>query len=403
MRMSVSIGLLVALAAPLQGLGDFFGHSQTLREQFDEADVVATARAGEVKDHGASAVIWGYRQFEILQTIKGAKHQVGKEVVIDCPPTIKPGDLFLIVGERLGTDSANKPRFLFSTFLNVDDQMIDYIVDAPPSSSSEVVKLAYYLPKLVSDNEDIRSNAHHICRDMKLQNLVSARDSIPVEFIRSSLRTSESVDDIVEDFNGLLLGLAGDPSDSHLLLDVINRTIDEDGSIVISQSLTGLVLLTGEHGVEWIDKNCLALPIPPPPAPANPNFKISWCGMKAIRDVWRLKQQTTSLPNLSEERLSQSIQLLLEQPQIADLAINDLAWCSDWSHMDEFYVRYDSESYDVPIIKRAIVHYYLAAIHAKELQPTDEQRAAAEKYFAKLSEDDPKTVEMVERWLRIFQ
>lgn len=403
MRMSVSIALLVALAAPLSGFGDFFGHSQTLRAQFDEADVVATARAGEVKEHGASAVIWGYRQFEILQTIKGAEHQVGKEVVIDCPPSIKPGDLFLIVGQNQETGSTSKPRFLFSTFIRAEDQMIDYIVDAPHSSSSEVVKLAYYLPLLVSDNEDIRGKAYHICKDMNLQNLVSARDSIPVEAIRSAMRESEHVISLQEDFYGLLLGIAGNSEDERLLIDVISHRLERKSFVNSSQSLTGLILLSGLEGVEWIDENCLSrqipLPTPKPSNTSNQNFKISLSGQKAILNIWRLKQNSEHTPNISEKRLSQSMQILLDEPMIADIAIASLTYFGEWSLMDKLYALYDAEGYDIPSVKRTIIRYYSAAITAHENKPTDDQRAVAEKYLAKLKKDDPKTYERAKKFL----
>ena len=85
---------------------------------------------------------------------------------------------------------------------------------------------------------------------------------------------------------------------------------------------------------------------------------------------------------------------------MADLVIADLARWKDWSVQERLMELYAAKEYDIPSIKRAIVHYMLASTKDK---PKDAMKdpshvTVSKKHLATLRQKDPKTVKNAERF-----
>jgi hypothetical protein len=121
----------------------------------------------------------------------------------------------------------------------------------------------------------------------------------------------------------------------------------------------------------------------------------------------------------------QSMRILLERPELADLVIADLARWNDWSVQERLMEIYGKGDYNIPSIKRAIIRYMLASTQAKPAAvsspaatgtasgaqstvspstvnpPRDVSLDFAErgkKYLEQLRKRDPKTVKEAERF-----
>ena len=87
-----------------------------------------------------------------------------------------------------------------------------------------------------------------------------------------------------------------------------------------------------------------------------------------------------------------AVALLLEQSDIADLAIEDLRKWGCWGMTDAILDLYDKKSHDVPIIRRAILRYALSC---------PKQGTKADAFVKAERKRDKEYVEDVEELLKL--
>jgi len=122
-------------------------------------------------------------------------------------------------------------------------------------------------------------------------------------------------------------------------------------------------------------------------------FSETYAAMQALRFMWTYGER------IDKERLRESMRILLDRPELADLVIADLARWEDWSIIDRLMSLYDAEEYGIPSIKRAIVRYMLVASKNKpEEGAAADHVKKAQKYLDTLRKTDPKTVKQAERF-----
>jgi hypothetical protein len=179
---------------------------------------------------------------------------------------------------------------------------------------------------------------------------------------------------------GLLLGLAGNADDAELMQQKITES-GEDFRLGIDGIMGGYLLLTGEKGLEVLEQTKLADKKAP--------FSETYAAMQALRFMWQYGDN-----RIPPERLKQSMRILLERPELADLVIADLTRWKDWSIGDRLMGMYGQQEYDIPATKRAIVRFYLAceneAKKHPEAVPADLAKMASQN-LVKLEKQDPKT------------
>ena len=99
------------------------------------------------------------------------------------------------------------------------------------------------------------------------------------------------------------------------------------------------------------------------------------------------------------------MRLLLDRPELSDLAIVELGRRKDWSLHDRLMLIYDDNRVLVQATRRAIVRYLLLSSREKEDVDSDSKTARpahaikAEGLLKTLEEKDPKTVAHVKRFL----
>jgi hypothetical protein len=99
---------------------------------------------------------------------------------------------------------------------------------------------------------------------------------------------------------------------------------------------------------------------------------------------------------VSHAQVVESVALLLDQPDIADLAVEDLRKWGCWDMTDTILGLYDKESHNVPIIRRSILRF---ALSASTLKDKPNPKAAA--FVAELRKKDAEAVESAEELLRL--
>jgi hypothetical protein len=130
-------------------------------------------------------------------------------------------------------------------------------------------------------------------------------------------------------------------------------------------------------------------------------FSETYAVMQTLRFMW-----TYEPDRIPKDRLKQSMHILLDRPELADLVITDLARWKDWSIQDRLIALYDDKNFEIPAIRRAIVRYVIQCSRDVGEPAADGTAAALPEHAVKalanlkvLEEKDPKTVGDAKRYL----
>jgi hypothetical protein len=135
--------------------------------------------------------------------------------------------------------------------------------------------------------------------------------------------------------------------------------------------LTGYVLLDPKDGTAYVAGMI---------KDTKEDFLIRYAALRAMRFFWEYREDV-----LKKAAIVETVLPLLDQPDIADLAIEDLRKWNQWELAPKVLALFDRSSHDIPIVQRSIIKYALAA-------PADEKNSAE---FLKRMRADAKQAERV--------
>jgi hypothetical protein len=366
--------------------------SLTLSEQLTQADAAVLvqwvdATAPTEKSPGST-------QYVVVQVAHAGKEKLKKDdkIVVPRYRAGKKGDLFLLFGTKDSEIDWGSP-------LEVTEATYQYIVQAPSPEAPTTKRLEYFLKFLEYPDQLVSNDAYGEFANAPYEDIVKIRDKMDREKI-SKWVASKDTSPTRLGLYGLLLGLCGNDSDAEMMLKRIEEPT-EDFRLGIDGLISGYLLLTGNKGLDRIDRSKLQDKKAP--------FSETYAAMQALRFMW-----TYGNGRISQDRLRQSMRELLDRPELADLVIADLARWEDWSVQDRLMKLYDKEDYSIPSIKRAIVRYLLTAAKmpppktagaddtssTAKTSPVEVSPATlqARANLEKLRELDPKTVKEAERF-----
>lgn len=385
MRIARPIVLFAAFAMTVGGIvSDGLGcpfcsaPSLTLSEQLAQSDaVVLTKWAGATKPKEDQT---GSTQFEITEVVRGPEKDLkkGGRVLVQEYRAARPGDLFLLLGNKGASIEWGSP-------LAVTETSFKYMTQAPLSEVPTQQRLAYFLRFLEFPDSMIADDAYAEFANAPYKDIAPLAEIMPLEKIRKWV-TGDEIPATRLGLYGLFLGLCGSDEDAKLMEAKITEQTT-DYRLGMDGVMSGYLLLTGAKGLDLMDKAKLRNTEVP--------FSETYAAMQAVRFMWNYAEG-----RIDKDRLRQSMRVLLDRPELADLVIADLARWKDWSVQDRLMTLFGAEEYDIPAIKRAIVRYML--VSTKDV-PTGEEKTPkhverARKHLAALREKDPKTVREAERF-----
>jgi hypothetical protein len=142
--------------------------------------------------------------------------------------------------------------------------------------------------------------------------------------------------------------------------------------------LVGFTLLQPREGWAYLDALL---------GDSSQDFPDRYRALRAIRYLWEVRPDV-----LSRKDLLNGISRLLEQSDIADIAIEDLRKWGQWQMADQVMALTDKPSHNtIPIVRRALLRFALGCPN----------NAAAGKYVEKLRRENPTMVEEAEELLRL--
>jgi hypothetical protein len=124
---------------------------------------------------------------------------------------------------------------------------------------------------------------------------------------------------------------------------------------------------------------------------SSKDFTQRYAALRATRFFWEMRPDV-----IDRKDVVAAVALLLDQGDIADLAIEDLRRWGRWEMADKVLGLYGQKSHDVPIIRRSILRYALSC-KGENGQP----HAKAAALVAELRKQDAEMVNDVEELLKL--
>ena len=389
--------LTFALSQPATACPFCSAPSLTLSEQLAQSDAVVLVQWLEGKM--TKGQVAGSTIYEIESVLKGPEDLLNKgdKIALARYRVGKKGDQFILMGSRGTVIEWGSP-------LEVTKTSYKYLANAPGPKEPQKKRLAYYLKYLEFPDQLVSNDAFAEFANADYKDITALADVMPRERIRKWVGSADTPVTRLG-FYGLLLGLCGEKEDAALMRSVIIKPSD-DFRLGIDGVMSGYLLLTGKAGLDEIDRTKLKTKIildidgkPLLDKEGNTTplpFSETYAAMQALRFVQRFAPKV-----IEQERLKQSMRLLLDRPELADLVIADLARWKDWAVQDRLMTLYGADEYNVPSIKRAIIRYMLVSTKdlpddpkAKEPQHVTDGK----KHLAALEKMDPKTVREAKRF-----
>jgi len=178
-----------------------------------------------------------------------------------------------------------------------------------------------------------------------------------------------------------MLGHCGTEKDAQLLHDMLEDPAKRLGSGVDGM-LAGYVMLKAKDG--WTYTRDIL-------KDEKKEFMIRYAALRTVRFLW------DSRPDLvGKKELTAAMGLLLDQSDIADLAIEDLRKRECWEMADRVLALQKTEAFKIPIVRRAVLRFALsckgntaAAAYVTEQRKKDAQAVADAEELLKLEQTPP--------------
>lgn len=353
----------------------------SLSEQMSTSDAVVLVQwVGGQMD---TEEVPGHTVYQIRQVVKGPKSLTkDQKLKLDRYRMSRPGDLFCI----LGTDAGDGKGVEWGSPLEVTETSFNYMVQAPSPEASPGKRLSYFLKFLEYSDAMIANDAFAEFANAQYKDVEQLTPLLPKEKLRKWIASPDTPATRLGLY-GMMLGLCGDETDAQMLEERILVKTDEF-RLGIDGLMGGYLLIRKDKGLDVLDVHKLRDEGIP--------FSETYAAMQALRFMW-----TYGTGRISPERLQQSMRILLERDNMADLVIADLARWKDWSIQDKLMKIYGQGRYNVPSIKRAIIRFMLTS--SKDTNQAagasvPEHVTKALKYLEELRKSDPKTVSEAERF-----
>ena len=386
--------LLCGWFASLNGYGDDFSGNRcsfyrpSLREQWTHSDSIMIATWSKAPSANAQNGDSSKARLMVIEVIKEPKQEsenikLGKIIRESKVQLGSEGERVLVFGNVQSDES-----YRYSLFPKpLTEALLDYLRQIPSVDAKPAVQLAYFAKHFESPDPMVAEAAFYdFSMPAEMKDLVEIRDHLSPDKLRQWL-TNPQTDSHRIGMYGFLLGLVGNETDIQLLREISLRPVQEFG-IGADRLFTGYLMLAGVQGLEVLEEAKLKNKTAP--------FSEAYATMQALRFMW-----TYGDGRISKDRLRQSMRIILDRPELADLVIIDLGRWQDWSVSDKLMELYGQAGYDIPSTKRAIVRFFLTEEAAKPKDPKEslpEHVITAQKHLKTLREKDPETVKAAEEF-----
>lgn len=419
-------------ARPLKACPFCLAPLQTWSEVVRDADVVCLAKlisadAGE-DGAAASAVL------QVTKSHKGSQFAVGQTIHVKQYVYGKPGDLFLMTGQRKAPES----RRLVETFATDADgnavagggpcrfptkkdlqqkpairqvaatdadrtdveseakkvltwnyieatsnTVYDYIVSAPKMDADD--RLTYFLPFLEHAESQIAADAWGEFANADYETICKVRTKFDSDKLRQWITQADTSPERLGLY-GMMLGLCGNQDDAAFLRRQILSGSSDELRFGIEGLMGGLLLITKERGLEFLEQQLIT--------------RSDVTGAESLAVIQALQFAWTYEPDLiAKDRLRSALHPYLEKSSVRELVIRNMARWNDWSGLEKLPPLFEVAAADRDSgTQRAIIGYLLTCRKSESAEPSLQQRA--DSVLEEIRSAEPRLVRMMERDIR---
>lgn len=339
-------GLLLLIALPAQANHCPFCSSvaQPLSEEMDQADVVGFATIVKGSETDSDAV------FKFEQLLKGEKLlQAGSEMTVPYFGSAKPGQKFLLLG-------IDPPDMLWSFPRPVTPEGAKYLTAIVKLPKDPVKRLRFYLQHLENSDPMIAGDAYDEFAPAPYEEIKLLKD----EMDRKQLIEWVKDTDMSADRRRLyfvMLGIVGNPKDAKLLEGMM-RSEDPLQRAGLDAMIACYITLLGDKALDTIDELFLK--------DLQREYGDTYAALQAIRF------HGSEGGVVDRKRLIESLRLILDRREYADLVIPDLARWEDWSQMDRLVTLFKDADEETSWVRVPVINYLRACPLPKAKELLDE-------------------------------
>lgn len=255
-------------------------------------------------------------RFRVLEVLKGeAVAGAGVEVLVPSAQLFKEGEHALLVAVREedlwewgGVGPLSKEA----------QQHIRKLQTLPPAGEE---RMKYFLQYLKSDDTILSNDAFNEFAMASVDEMKTAKPHLDREEVIRTIRDPETKLEMRR-LHWTLLSICGTAEDVQVALQAIEQRLSEqEDKVGFDSALSCALVLGGEESLQLIDERILA----------NPQARYTDINSAILA----IRVHGTEFKRIPRERLLQSMRLVLEKPEVADLVIPDLARWEDWTQIDK--------------------------------------------------------------------
>lgn len=369
----LTLGGLIAATPTLRACDFCSMQGRTLLDDVDQAGLVLFGRLAHAKLDAKGEAGQGTTELQIDAVIK--KHEI-------------LGDRKVLVLPRYLPAEGNVSRFLI--FCDVFKGKVDPYRGVPVKSGNDIVRylqgavavrnkdvpgrLRYYFDYLDNSDVEVSTDAYKNFANADEKDYQHMAKGLPADKIAGWLR-DPNTPAFRYGLYASMLGHCGTAAHA----DVLRQMLDDAQKRLnsgVDGMLAGYVMLKPAEGWLMI-RGILADP--------RKEFGLRYAALRAARFLY-IKR-----PDLVErKKVIEGVCLLLDDPNIADLAVEDLRQWRCWEAADKVLALFDRPSHDVPILRRTVLKFALTC-------PLP--RAAA--FVRGVRQKDADLVSDTEEWLKL--
>lgn len=285
---------------------------------------------------------------------------------------------------KVSATSAATPGQQWDAPTIVTPEEFRYITSAPEQDSEQQGRLRFFLGFLEHDRNLIAADAWGEFARSEYSEIRALSGEFPREKLREWIADPEASPERLSLY-GLMLGMCGDESDADFLRAQIGMDAPAEVRFGIEGLMGGLLALSGESGLEFLEHTRLQ---------SDVETLEAFAAVQAIQFIWNHEPD-----RIPKKRLQQALHLTLDDESLREISIRNLARWKDWTLVPRLTEVYDVCKNDDPGTTRAIVGYLTVRLRATDA-PDGSDRQMAEALLEAIRKDDPRLVSSVEWELR---
>jgi len=344
---------------------------RTLTKQVNESSLVlfgSLTKADETADTTVLQIDTVVKKHEILGKDKSVT--LARYIPINLNPEKNKDTKFLVLCDVF----KGKIDPLFLVPCKSESDIAKYLKGALDAKDKEpLARLRFFYPYLDNAEQEVSNDAFKEFANASNKDIAAISKSVDADKLVKWLEDSNTPP-LRFGVYGMMLGYCGKEAHAKrlraLLDDSHKRLSGMDGL------LAGYVLIEPKAGWAYL-RDLLK--------DDKKEFMTRYAGLRAVRFF-----HDNGHDLISEKDIVAAMTLLLDQSDIADLAIEDLRKWSCWDLADRILALYGKKSHDIPIIRRSVLRYALQCPDKK-----------AQEFVTDMRQKDKQLVEDAEELLKL--